>query len=132
MHQGRSARVRMPVPISGESRVSNPRVCPSWSEWKNEDRLPFLLPAPSLGRIGSRCYFHLQRTLGNQWVAELIKTGRLTPEGKITWLQPKLTVGAADDLLSNSCQCCAQKWQSLGKKDESDKGMRSSCRHSGV
>ncbi|WON73533.1 DUF4157 domain-containing protein [Nitrosospira sp. Is2] len=39
----------------------------------------------------------LQRTLGNQRVAQLIRAKRLTPEGKITVLQPKLTVGAADD-----------------------------------
>lgn len=39
----------------------------------------------------------LQRTLGNQRVAQLIKTKRLTPEGRITGLQSKLTVGAADD-----------------------------------
>ena len=39
----------------------------------------------------------LQRTLGNQCVAQLIKAKRLTPQGKISPLQPKLTVGAADD-----------------------------------
>ncbi|SEL12326.1 eCIS core domain-containing protein [Nitrosovibrio tenuis] len=39
----------------------------------------------------------LQRTLGNQRVAQLIQTKRVTPEGKIIGLQPKLTVGAADD-----------------------------------
>ena len=39
----------------------------------------------------------LQRTLGNQRVGELIQTKRLTPEGGIIGLQPKLTVGAADD-----------------------------------
>jgi len=99
---------------------------------KTKQRIERSRPQPARSRSfqgTSNPIRHLQRTLGNQWVAELIKTGRLTPEGKITWLQPKLTVGAADDLLSNSCQCCAQKWQSLGKKDESDKGMRSSCRH---
>jgi hypothetical protein len=35
--------------------------------------------------------------LGNQRVAQLIKTKRLTPEGRIIGLQSKLTVGAADD-----------------------------------
>jgi len=39
----------------------------------------------------------LQRTLGNQRVAQLIQAKRLTPEGKIIGLQRKLTVGAADD-----------------------------------
>ncbi len=41
--------------------------------------------------------FHLQRTLGNQRVAQLIQAKRLTPDGRILGLQPKLTVGAADD-----------------------------------
>src|SRR5450631_565217 len=39
----------------------------------------------------------LQRTLGNQRVAQLIQAKRLTPEGKIIGLQRKLTVGVADD-----------------------------------
>jgi len=60
------------------------------------------------------CFFHshksgpsapflqLQRTLGNRRVGQLIQAKRLTPEGRIIGggmigLQPKLTVGAADD-----------------------------------
>lgn len=39
----------------------------------------------------------LQRTLGNQRVGELIQAKRLTREGRIIGLQPKLTVGAVDD-----------------------------------
>jgi hypothetical protein len=39
----------------------------------------------------------LQRTLGNQRVAQLIQAKCLTPQGKIIGLQPKLTGGAADD-----------------------------------
>ena len=49
----------------------------------------------------------LQRLLGNQRVAQLIQAKRLTPEGRILdggmigrgldHIQPKLTVGAADD-----------------------------------
>ena len=39
----------------------------------------------------------LQRTLGNQRVAQLIQAKRLTPQGKIIGLQRKLTVGAAHD-----------------------------------
>jgi Domain of unknown function (DUF4157) len=39
----------------------------------------------------------LQRTLGNRHVAALIQAKRVTPQGKIIGLQPKLTVGAADD-----------------------------------
>src|SRR3954470_14173900 len=46
---------------------------------------------------GSNPILQLQRTLGNQRVAQLITTKRLTPDGRIIGLQPKLTVGAADD-----------------------------------
>ena len=46
------------------------------------------LPSPVL---------QLQRMLGNRRVAQLIQAKRLTPEGKILGLQPKTTVGAADD-----------------------------------
>jgi hypothetical protein len=46
------------------------------------------LPSPIL---------QLQRLLGNQRVAQLIQARRLTPQGRIIGLQPKLTVGAADD-----------------------------------
>jgi hypothetical protein len=45
----------------------------------------------------SRSVLQLQRTLGNRRVAELIQAKRLTPQGKILTMQPKLTVGAADD-----------------------------------
>ncbi len=46
------------------------------------------LPSPIL---------QLQRLLGNQRVAQLIQARRLTPQGRIIGLQPKLTVGAAGD-----------------------------------
>ena len=39
----------------------------------------------------------LQRMLGNQRVAQLIQAKRLTPQGKIIGLQPKLTVSGAAD-----------------------------------
>jgi hypothetical protein len=39
----------------------------------------------------------MQRMLGNQRIAQLIQAKRLTPQGKILGLQPKLTVGAAND-----------------------------------
>ena len=39
----------------------------------------------------------LHRALGNYRVSQLIQAKRLTPQGKILNLQPKLTVGAADD-----------------------------------
>src|SRR5690348_6000932 len=47
-------------------------------------------------------FLQLQRTLGNRRVGQLIQAKRLTPEGRIIGggmigLQPKLTVGAADD-----------------------------------
>jgi hypothetical protein len=47
-------------------------------------------------------FLQLQRTLGNRRVGQLIQARRLTPEGRIigggtVGLQPKLTVGAADD-----------------------------------
>lgn len=64
-----------------------------------------LLASPSPQSVPSRSFrgelpspiLQLQRMLGNQQVAQLIKTKRLTPDGKIIGLQPKLTVGAADD-----------------------------------
>jgi hypothetical protein len=40
---------------------------------------------------------HLQHTLGNQHVAQLIQAKRLTPDGKIIGFQRKVTVGAADE-----------------------------------
>ena len=39
----------------------------------------------------------LQRMLGNRRVAQLVQAKQLIPEGKVIGLQPKLTVGAADD-----------------------------------
>ena len=39
----------------------------------------------------------LHRTAGNRRVAQLIQAKRLTPDGKIIGVQPKLTVGPADD-----------------------------------
>ena len=53
-------------------------------------------------QAGLHPILQLQRTLGNRHVARLIKAGRLTSEGRIIGgrtiaLQPRLTVGAADD-----------------------------------
>ena len=39
----------------------------------------------------------LQKTLGNQRVAQLIRAKRVTPDGKIIGLQPKQMFGATDD-----------------------------------
>jgi hypothetical protein len=46
---------------------------------------------------GRHPILQLHRTLGNQRVAQLIQAKRLTAQGKILRLQPKLTIGAADD-----------------------------------
>lgn len=53
-------------------------------------------PTPPF-RGGTNPILQLQRTMGNHHMAKLIKAKRLTPEGRIVGLQPKLTVGAADD-----------------------------------
>ena len=39
----------------------------------------------------------MPRRLGHHRVSQLIQARRLTPQGRIIGLQPKLTVGAADD-----------------------------------
>ena len=54
-------------------------------------------PARSVHDGSPSPIFQLHRTLGNYRVAQLIQAKRLTPQGKIIDLQPKLTVGAADD-----------------------------------
>ena len=48
-------------------------------------------------QAGLHPILQLQHTLGNRRVAQLIQARRLTPEGRILGLQPKLRVGAADD-----------------------------------
>jgi hypothetical protein len=48
-------------------------------------------------KTGIHPILQLQRTIGNRRVAQLIQAKRLTPEGRIISVQPKLTVGAADD-----------------------------------
>ena len=48
-------------------------------------------------KTGIHSILQLQRTMGNRRVAQLIQAKRLTPEGRIIPVQPKLTVGAADD-----------------------------------
>lgn len=72
---------------------------------KTRQRIARHEPHPASTRSfqgGTDPFLQLQRTLGNYRVAQLIKAGRLTPEGRIigsriSGLQPKLTVGAADD-----------------------------------
>lgn len=48
-------------------------------------------------RTGVHPLLRLQRTIGNRRVAQLIQARRLTPQGIMLPVQPKLTVGAADD-----------------------------------
>ena len=65
---------------------------------------PRTLPFPIL---------QLQRTLGNQCVAQLIQAKRLTPEGKIIGIQPKLTVGAANDQYEQEADRVARQVMSM-------------------
>ena len=53
-------------------------------------------PAPSF-QGGLHPVAQLQQTLGNRNVAKLIQAKRLTSDGKIIGLQPKLTIGPAED-----------------------------------
>ncbi|WP_156972532.1 DUF4157 domain-containing protein, partial [Nitrosospira sp. NpAV] len=55
----------------------------------------------------------LQRTLGNQRVAQLIRARRLTPQGGIIGLQPKLTVGAANDQYEQEADRVAHQVMSM-------------------
>ena len=73
---------------------------PTESSDKTKQRSPSRESHPASSqsfRSGLHPILQLQRTLGNQRVAQLIQAKRLTPDGKIIGLQPKLSVGAADD-----------------------------------
>jgi len=59
----------------------------------------------------------LQRRLGNRRVAELIRTKRLTPQGTILAVQPKLTVGAADDQYEKEAEQVARRVMSMPDSD---------------
>lgn len=63
-------------------------------------------PAPARGndRI-----LQLQRTLGNRTVAELIRTKKISPDGRLLTIQTKLVVGAADDPLEHEADHVAQQ-----------------------
>ncbi|MBA4142844.1 MAG: DUF4157 domain-containing protein [Nitrosospira sp.] len=60
-------------------------------------------PRPAVSRFPPRNsslpppLLQLQRTLGNRRVAQLIQSKRLTPQGRLTKVQPKLVVGAANN-----------------------------------
>lgn len=71
-------------------------------------------PAPrSLHTNLTSPLLQLQRTLGNQRITQLIKAKRLTPEGKIPILQPKLTIGAADDQYEQEADRVARQVMSM-------------------
>jgi hypothetical protein len=76
--------------------------------------------APIQVRSADSLIFHLQRTLGNRRVAQLIQAKRLTPEGRImdrgieiNRIQPKLAVGAADDQYEQEADRVARQVMSM-------------------
>lgn len=80
-----------------------------------------LTPAsrPAVSRFSSRNLnlpspiLQLQHTLGNQRVAQLIRSRRLTRQGRIIGLQRKLTVGAADDQYEQEADRVARQVMSM-------------------
>ena len=58
-------------------------------------------------------FMQLQRILGNDSVSQLIKARRLTPDGKIIGLQPKLTMGAVDDQYEHEADRVARQVPSM-------------------
>lgn len=76
-------------------------------------RVPGSRPAPS-SRDGLQSpILQLQRTLGNRRVAQLIQARCLTPQGRLIGLQPKLTVGAADDQYEQEADRVARQVTSM-------------------
>lgn len=67
----------------------------------------------SVQRTPSSPILQLQRTLGNQRVAQLIQAKRLTRQGKIIGVQRKLTVGAADDQYEQEADHVARQIMSM-------------------
>ena len=82
-------------------------------------------------------FLQLQRLLGNQRVAQLIQAKRLTPEGRILdggmigrgldHIQPKLTVGAADDQYEQEADRVARQVMSMP-----DTGAANSMQRAGI
>jgi hypothetical protein len=64
-------------------------------------------------KSGANGVFRLQRALGNQRVAQLIKAQRLEPDGKIVGLQPKLNVGATDGRYEQEADRIAREMVSM-------------------
>lgn len=60
-------------------------------------RKPHAISTHSGHRALGSSLLQLQRLLGNRHVGDLIQTERLSSQGKILGIQPKLTVGAAND-----------------------------------
>src|SRR5262249_28596794 len=56
---------------------------------------------------------HLQRTLGNRGVAQLVQAKRLTAEGKLVGIQCKLMVGAAGDQYEQEADAVARQVLSM-------------------
>ncbi len=73
------------------------------------------LPSPIL---------QLQRLLGNQRVAQLIQARRLTPQGRIIGLQPKLVVGAADDQYEQEADRVARQVMTMPMPDTGSNSMQ--------
>ena len=76
-------------------------------------RRPSTVPARFFQGRSHSPILQLQRTLGNQRVAQLIQAKRLTPEGRIIGLQRKLTVGAADDQYEQEADHVARQVMSM-------------------
>ncbi|SCX85438.1 protein of unknown function [Nitrosospira sp. Nl5] len=74
---------------------------------------PGPLPASSFRAVLQSPILQLQRTLGNRRVAQLIQASRLTPQGRIIGVQPKLTVGAADDQYEQEADRVARQVMSM-------------------
>src|SRR5690349_1674558 len=64
----------------------------------------------------------LQRMLGNRRLAQLIRTKRVTPQGKIIGIQRKLTVGAANDQYEQEAHHVAHQVMSMSDSAISPKG----------
>ncbi|WP_198140839.1 hypothetical protein, partial [Nitrosospira sp. NpAV] len=80
-------------------------------------------PCPFQSGISSPI-LQLQRTLGNQRVTQLIRARRLTPQGGIIGLQPKLTVGAADDQYEQEADRVARQVMTMPIPDTPSNSMR--------
>jgi hypothetical protein len=92
-------------------------------------------PACSPQSKSSLSILQLQRMLGNQHVAQLIQAKRLTSQGTISAIQPKLTVGAANDQYEQEADRVARQVTSMSdpaanlqrgisSEEDKDKGLQ--------